>query len=70
MTTYRDSKEISYADVKKAYDNFRPACKKHRPVASLDTNEDGTCVIITCKNCGFTAWMHPDAYKEMISKSK
>ncbi len=71
MTIFHDSKDISYEDVKKLYDeSFMPTCKNHKPVASLDTNEDGTCVVITCKNCGFIAWMHPDAYKEMMEKAK
>jgi len=67
VTIYPD-----YKDIKKAYDNlsFLPKCDNHKPVASLDTNEDGTCVVIYCKNCGFTAWMHPDAYEEMMRKAK
>jgi hypothetical protein len=48
--------------------NVMPLCAKHEPKAYLQqTGRKGLYIVyIRCNECGFTAWMHPNAYYDMM----
>lgn len=48
--------------------NVMPLCAKHEPKAHLQQTgrKELYIVYIHCSECGFTAWMHPDAYYDMM----
>jgi hypothetical protein len=46
--------------------NVMPLCAKHEPKASLQKEGGGYIVFVHCDECRFTAWIHPDAYYDMM----
>lgn len=46
--------------------SVKSLCSNHHPKASRQRIEGGYTIYVHCDNCNFTAWVHLDAYYDMM----